>query len=71
MGTDNLLFFDKGITREQAGEYMCIAENRHGASEIKTKFNVLCKFFLSFLSLTHNIISNSQLHLTVIHTDRD
>ena len=57
MGTDNLLFFDKGITREQAGEYMCIAENRHGASEIKTKFNVLCKFFKKFF------ITNAQYNI--------
>ena len=44
VGTDNLLFFDQGITREQAGEYTCIAENRHGSSEIKTHFDVQCKY---------------------------
>ena len=43
VATDNLLFFDKGISRDQSGEYTCIAQNRHGASEIKTKFDVLCK----------------------------
>ena len=44
VGTDNLLFFDQGITREQAGEYTCIAENRHGSSEIRTHFDVQCKY---------------------------
>ena len=44
VANDNLLFFDTGITREEAGEYACIAQNRHGASEIKTNFDVLCKY---------------------------
>ena len=43
VATDNLLFFDKGIGRDQSGEYTCIAQNRHGASEIKTNFDVRCK----------------------------
>jgi len=40
VGTDNLLFFDQGIRRDQAGEYKCIAENRHGKKEITTHFDV-------------------------------
>ena len=47
VATDNLLFFDKGITRHESGEYTCIAQNRHGASEIKTNFDVRCKSSLS------------------------
>ena len=43
VATDNLLFFDKGIERSEAGEYTCIAQNRHGASQIQTRFDVLCK----------------------------
>jgi len=43
VATDNLLFFDKGIGRDQSGEYTCIAQNRHGASEIKTNFDVRYK----------------------------
>ena len=43
VATDNLLFFDKGITRYESGEYTCIAQNRHGASQIKTNFDVRCK----------------------------
>jgi len=43
VATDNLLFFDKGITRYESGEYTCIAQNRHGASEIKTNFDVRYK----------------------------
>ena len=42
--SDNLLFFDKGISRHESGEYTCIAQNRHGSSEIKTNFDVRCKF---------------------------
>ena len=48
VATDNLLFFDKGISRHQSGEYTCIAQNRHGSSEIKTKFDVLCKCSVYF-----------------------
>ena len=47
VATDNLLFFDKGITRYESGEYTCIAQNRHGASQIKTNFDVRCKSSLS------------------------
>ena len=47
VATDNLLFFDKGITRDEAGEYTCIAQNRHGSSQIQTRFDVLCKYLLS------------------------
>jgi len=47
VGTDNLLFFDKGIGRKQAGEYTCVAENRHGSSQIVTKFDVLCKLLMT------------------------
>jgi len=43
VATDNLLFFDKGITRYESGEYTCIAQNRHGASQIKTNFDVRYK----------------------------
>ena len=46
VGTDNLLFFDQGIRRDQAGEYKCIAENRHGKKEITTHFDVQCKYKL-------------------------
>ena len=41
VGTDNLLFFDKGIGRHQSGQYTCIAQNRHGSSQIQTHFDVL------------------------------
>ena len=51
VATDNLLFFDKGITRDEAGEYTCIAQNRHGSSQILTRFDVLCKY-LWILPLT-------------------
>lgn len=44
VATDNLLFFDQGISREEAGEYTCIAQNRHGSSQILTRFDVLCKY---------------------------
>ena len=43
VASDNLLFFDGGVTREQAGEYACVAENRHGKAEAVTKVDVLCK----------------------------
>ena len=39
-----MLFFDQGIRRDQAGEYKCIAENRHGKKEITTHFDVQCKY---------------------------
>ena len=49
VASDNLLFFDKGISREESGEYTCIATNRHGASEIKTNFDVRCKSMSFFI----------------------
>lgn len=44
VATDNVLFFDYGISRQQAGEYTCIAQNRHGSTKIVTNIDVLCKF---------------------------
>ncbi len=46
VATDNMLFFDHGISRNQAGEYTCVAQNRHGSTKITTKIDVLCKFEL-------------------------
>lgn len=43
VATDNLLFFKYGISRDQAGEYECVAQNRHGSSTIKTVIDVLCE----------------------------
>ena len=53
VGTDNLLFFDQGIKRAQAGEYKCIAENRHGKKEITTHFDVQCKY-IHLLFILHS-----------------
>jgi hypothetical protein len=44
VATDNVLFFDYGISRHQSGEYFCVAQNRHGSTKIATKIDVLCKF---------------------------
>lgn len=41
--THNLLHFGSPITREQAGEYVCEAQNRHGTTQIATVLNVLYK----------------------------
>ena len=43
VATDNVLFFDYGISRHQSGDYNCIAQNRHGSTKISTKIDVLCK----------------------------
>ncbi len=43
VATDNVLFFDYGISRHQGGEYTCVAQNRHGSTKISTKIDVLCK----------------------------
>jgi len=51
VATDNVLFFDNGISRAQGGEYTCVAHNRHGSTKIATKIDVLCKF---------KIITNNQ-----------
>jgi len=41
--TQNLLNFGSAITREQAGVYMCEAQNRHGTSYIHTRIEVMYK----------------------------
>ncbi len=41
VATDNLLFFDRGVDREQGGEYVCVARNRHGVAETATRIEVL------------------------------
>jgi len=41
--THNLLNFASAITRDQAGVYVCEAQNRHGTSYITTKMNVMYK----------------------------
>ena len=38
-----MLFFDDGITKEQAGEYECTASNKHGQATAKTVIDVLCE----------------------------
>ena len=43
VATDNLLFFDEGVSREQGGDYMCVAKNRHGRAEMVTRVEVICK----------------------------
>lgn len=43
VATDNLLFFDYGISRNQGGDYECVAQNRHGETKMVTKIDVLCK----------------------------
>ena len=46
VATDNFLFFDRGVNRGQAGEYLCSASNRHGEASEVTRIEVLCKKFL-------------------------
>ena len=41
--THTLLHFSSSVTREQSGEYVCEAQNRHGTTSITTSINVLCK----------------------------
>ena len=43
VATDNLLFFDEGVSREQGGDYMCVAKNRHGRAEMVTRVEVICE----------------------------
>ncbi|XP_059086621.1 hemicentin-1-like isoform X5 [Tigriopus californicus] len=43
VAADNLLFFDGGISKDQAGIYTCVAQNKHGAAEIGTEIDVLYK----------------------------
>ena len=43
VATDNLLFFDYGVTRAQAGDYECVATNRHGQTRSITTIDVLCE----------------------------
>lgn len=38
-----VLFLDHPLSRDQAGEYECVAENRHGNISTRTKMNVQCK----------------------------
>jgi hypothetical protein len=49
VATDNLLFFDGGVTRAQSGEYTCHAHNRHGVANVSTVINVLCESPLDLL----------------------
>ena len=44
VATDNLLFFDKGVSRGQGGDYMCVAKNRHGRAEMVTRIEVICEW---------------------------
>ena len=39
-----MLYFDHGVSREEAGEYTCVAKNRHGSKHISSKIDVLCKY---------------------------
>ena len=32
-----------GVDRDQAGEYACVAENRHGRVEARTRLQVQCE----------------------------
>ena len=41
---DKALFFDEEVTKTHAGEYHCIAHNRHGSKETKTRIEVMCKY---------------------------
>ena len=41
--TQNLLNFGSAITRQQAGDYVCEAQNRHGTAYIHTRIDVLYK----------------------------
>ena len=43
VATDNLLFFEEGVSREQGGDYMCVAKNRHGRAEMVTRVEVICE----------------------------
>ena len=40
---DRMLYFDEEVTKGHAGEYHCIAHNRHGSKETKTRIEVMCK----------------------------
>ncbi len=39
----NVLFFDGGVRRSEAGEYACVAANRHGRAAARTVLDVLCE----------------------------
>jgi hypothetical protein len=41
VATDNLLFFNGGVSREQGGDYKCVAKNRHGQAEMITNIDVM------------------------------
>ena len=43
VATDNLLFFDGGVSREQGGDYTCVARNRHGRADVVTRIEVICE----------------------------
>ena len=43
VATDNLLFFDEGVSRDQGGDYTCVAKNRHGRAEMVTRIEVICE----------------------------
>ena len=44
VATDNLLFFDGGVSREQGGDYTCVARNRHGRADVVTRIEVTCEW---------------------------
>ena len=50
VATDNLLFFDRGVSRDQGGEYMCVAKNRHGRAEMVTRIEVICELYMTMNS---------------------
>lgn len=38
-----VLVMNHNIRRQQAGEYLCIAQNRHGQMTETTNFDILCE----------------------------
>lgn len=43
VSTQPVLAFDTGISKTQAGEYVCIAKNKHGRAQAITLFDVQCE----------------------------
>ncbi|GBM67422.1 B-cell receptor CD22 [Araneus ventricosus] len=43
MARDDVLAFNYSVTRDHEGQYVCVAENRHGKSQIEMKLEVLYK----------------------------
>lgn len=58
VATDNLLFFDKGVSRDQGGDYMCVAKNRHGRAEMVTRIEVICEFVMMIDKLVFDVFIN-------------